>query len=106
MTHNITVSGDSSPIVIVKSENKFNVTEAEVVVANRMEDLSDFNSSGVQDNYLVAYDSASGTYKTINPDDILSAAVTDPNMVGIPTVFINQMASDLDNKVDLDAGEF
>lgn len=104
MTYRVTVSDGSYPSIRVKKDLTFKVSEAAPVA--RLEDLGDVNVSGVQNNYLLAYDSASQTYKTINPDDILTAAVTDPNSVGISTVFIDQMAIDLDNKVDLDAGEF
>jgi len=103
MTYKVSVSGSSSYSVTLK-QNKFKVKE-EAPVA-RLQDLSDVNTTGVQNSYLLAYDSTTQTYKTVNPDDILSASVSDPNSVGIPTVFINQMATDLDNKVDLDAGEF
>ena len=103
MTYKVSVSSSSSYSVSLK-QNKFKITEQAPVT--RLQDLSDVNTTGVQNSYLLAYDSGTQTYKTVNPDDILSAAVTDPNAVGIPTVFINQMATDLDNKVDLDAGEF
>lgn len=104
MTYRVTVSDGSTPSIKIKKDTRFKVSEA--LPVTRLQDLSDVNVGGVQNNYLLAYDSTTQSYKTINPDDILSAAVTDTNAVGIPTVFINQMATDLDNKVDLDAGEF
>lgn len=104
MTYNVSVSGITSSYSVVIKTSQFKVTQEAPVT--RLEDLSDVDATGVKNSYLLAYDSTTQTYKTVNPDDILSAAVTDPNAVGIPTVFINQMATDLDNKVDLDAGEF
>lgn len=85
------------------SENKFKVSESKPVT--KFQDLEDFNETGVKNNYLISYDAATKTYKTIDPDDILIAAVDGGGEnVGIPTAFINQIASDLEDKVSLDGG--
>lgn len=104
MTYKVSVSGITSSYSVVIKKNQFRV--AQETQMTRLQDLSDVNTVGVEDSYLLAYDSVTQTYKTVNPDEILSAAVNDPNSVGIPTVFINQIGIDLDNKIDLDAGTF
>lgn len=68
--------------------------------------LSDVDSTNAQNNYLLSYNSSTNTYEFVNPDDILIAAVNEPNSVGLPTAFIDALDSDLDNKIDLDAGNF
>lgn len=75
--------------------------EASSVAAN-FSDINDFNQTGVQNGYLIMYDSATQKYITVNPDEVLSKSVDG----GLPTNFINQLDSDLDNKIDLDAGTF
>ena len=72
-------------------------------MAGNLTDLNDFNPTGVQDGYVLMYDAATQKYVMVNPDDILSAAVTDGNL---PNDFINKLDVDLDNKIDLDAGTF
>lgn len=73
-------------------------------VASSLSQLEDFNASGVQDKYLVMYDASTQKYITVDPDVVLSSAVTTNN--GLPQDFINQLDVDLDNKIDLDAGTF
>jgi hypothetical protein len=52
------------------------------------------------------YDAASGKWKDRNPDEVLSAATTEPISPGLPADFENQLDIDLGNKIDLDAGTF
>jgi hypothetical protein len=43
----------------------------------------------------------------VNPDTILSASSnTETTQPGLPSDFINTLDVDLDNKIDLDAGNF
>ena len=74
-------------------------------VAN-LSDLSDVDVSGIQDNYVIMYDSASGKYKAVNPDVVLSKAATEPISPGLPADFEAQLDVDLDNKINLDGGGF
>ena len=87
---------------------KFKVTvSAEVSqVAGSFSNLDDVDISGVSDNYVIAYDAALQKFVAVNPDEILTAAVTDPVSPGIPGTFVDQLDADLDNKIDLDAGNF
>ena len=62
--------------------------------------------SGNNDKYVLMYDAASGKWKDVNPDVIVSAAATEPIQPGLPNDFINTLDIDLDNKIDLDAGSF
>lgn len=105
MTYNVTLSS-SSYNVRVESTPSFKVqvsTEAGSVAGN-LSDLDDVNLTGVQDGYVLMYDSATQKYIVVDPDTVLSNAVNTNN--GLPQDFINQLDVDLDNKIDLDAGTF
>ena len=69
-------------------------------VAN-LSDLNDVNVSGIQNGYVLTYNSSTGQFVAVNPDNVLSNAVTG----GLPTVFIDELHDDLD-KIHLDAGGF
>ena len=104
MTINVTQVTNSFSVKL-KAPNQFRIgvsAEASSVAGN-LTDLNDFNPTGVQDGYVLMYDAATQKYVMVNPDDILSAAVTDGNL---SNDFINKLDVDLDNKIDIDAGTF
>jgi hypothetical protein len=95
--------------VRVKSQSqKVKATVASgVIMARTLNELLDVDVSGVRDKYLIMYDSATGKYKAVNPDTVLSASsTTETTQPGLPTDFKNQLDTDLDNKIDLDGGSF
>jgi len=103
MTINVSQS-TSSYSVKLKTTPKFKVTvsaEASSVAGN-LSDLDDFNGTGVQNGYVVMYDAATQKYITVDPDTVLSNAVTG----GLPSNFVDKLDVDLDDKIDLDAGSF
>lgn len=73
-------------------------------------DVDTSNLSASTNKYIMVYDAQTSKYKFINPDDILDASVgittTDPTPVGMSTATINYLDDVLDNKIDLDAGEW
>lgn len=77
-------------------------------VPARLEDLIDVSvdSNNKKDKYVLMYDVNLNKYKLVNPDDVLSAAVTEPIQPGLPSDFESQLDIDLDNRIDLDAGSF
>lgn len=85
---------------------KVSVATGAGAVAQNLSDLADFDSTGVSDKYLVMYDATTKKYTTVNPDIVLTSAVTEPTNPGLPASFIDQLDIDLDNKIDLDAGSF
>ena len=105
MTYKVLQSSQSYSVKLQSSPKfKISVSAEASSVAGNFADLDDFNPIGVQDKYLVMYDAATQTYITVDPDVVLSAAVTTND--GLPQDFINQLDVDLDNKIDLDAGTF
>ena len=77
------------------------------VPSTRFSDLVDFNDNDKNDKYVIMYNAATQTYNLVNPDQILSAASsTETIEPGLPADFIDTLDVDLDNKIDLDAGNF
>jgi hypothetical protein len=76
------------------------------IMPQNLDDLTDVEISGNNDKYVLMFDAASGKWKDVNPDEVLSAATNEPNQPGLPADFENQLDIDLDNKIDLDAGTF
>ena len=75
-----------------------------VIMARTLSELLDVDVSGVNDKYVIMYDSATGKYTAVNPDEVLSATVTEPSSPGLPTDFKDQLDTDLDDRIDLDGG--
>ena len=107
MTHKVSVSSNSYNVQ-QKSPNKFKVSTILGVseVAN-LSDLQDVDITGLEDGYVIMYNATTGKYKAVNPDTILSAASnTELTQPGLPNDFINTLDTNLDDKIDLDAGSF
>lgn len=93
--------------VRVKSKQKVKATVASgVIMARTLEELLDVDVSGVNDKYVIMYDASTQKYTAVNPDEVLSATVTEPISPGIPENFIDELDVELDNRIDVDAGTF
>lgn len=104
MTYNVSLSSSSYNVKIQSPPSLKVQVSSEASSVASLSDLSDVNATGVQNGYLLMYDSATETYVAVDPDTVLSTAVTTND--GLPQDFINQLDVDLDNKIDLDAGTF
>lgn len=76
------------------------------VMPQRLNELEDVEISANHDMYVLMYDASTGKWKDRNPDEVLSASVTDTVQPGLPADFMNQMDISMDNKIDVDAGTF
>lgn len=78
------------------------------IVPAKLEDLLDvsIDLTNKKDKYVLMYDVNLNSYKLVNPDDVLSAATTEPIQPGLPADFEQQLDIDLDDRIDLDAGQF
>lgn len=85
-----------------KSQKSIKV-KTKIAVPESLNAVSDVDISQVQDGYILMYDDTQQRYIFRNPDDILSKAVSDN---ALPQEFIDKLDTDLDNKINLDAGEF
>ena len=101
------VGEGSSPVqVIVQS-----VSGADSVAS--LKDLLDVNASnlsGTTNKFVLAYDAPTDKFNFVNPDQVIDSAVgvttSDPLPVGFTTQTIDYLDVALDNKIDLDAGEW
>jgi hypothetical protein len=93
--------------VKVSSKSKIKATVASgVIMARTLDELLDVDVSGVGDKFVIMYNASTGKYTAVNPDQVLSASVTEPTSPGLPQNFKDQLDVDLDNRIDLDAGTF
>lgn len=93
--------------VRVKSKQKVKATVASgVIMARTLKELLDVDVSGVNNKYVIMYDSATQKYTAVNPDEVFSAATTEPIQPGLPQDFMDMLDTDLDNRIDMDAGSF
>lgn len=92
-------------VVTNKPKTKATVASG-VIMARTLSELLDVDVSNVGDKYVIMYDSVTGKYTAVNPDEVLSATVTEPTSPGLPTNFKDQLDVDLDDRIDLDAGTF
>ena len=93
--------------VRVKSKQNIKATVASgVIMARTLDELLDVDVSGVNDKYVIMYDASTQKYTAVNPDEVLSASTTEPIQPGLPSDFKDQLDVDLDDRIDLDAGNF
>jgi hypothetical protein len=64
----------------------------------------------MKDKYVLMYDDVSKKIKFVNPDEVLNAAAetetTQPGFVGFASTFVDRLDIDLNNRIDMDAGQF
>lgn len=89
-----------------KEDYKASLISKIEIMPQNLNELTDVEISGANDKYVLMYDAATGKWKDVNPDVIISAAATEPIQPGLPADFVNTLDVDLDNKIDLDAGTF
>tara|TARA_B100000927_G_scaffold155505_1_gene125232 strand:+ start:522 stop:899 length:378 start_codon:yes stop_codon:yes gene_type:complete len=83
---------------------------------SNLRDLSDIDTTAIPqgstagDKFVLTYDAGNNKFTFVNPDAVLDAAVgvgaTFPSPVGISSGVINYLDDELDNKIDLDGGQF
>jgi len=108
MTYKVTVSSGNNYSVKLSQPKNYKTTlgfKLEIM-PQTLNELSDVEISGTNNQYVLMYDAASGKWRDVNPDVVISAAATEPISPGIPQEFMDQMGVDLDNRIDLDAGGF
>ena len=105
MTYKVSLSNSSNYTVRQGPRLNFKVSAilgaGAADVAN-LSDLNDVDITGIQDNYVLIYNSATGKFTAENPDNVLSNAVAG----GLPADFEAQLDVDLDNRINLDGGGF
>jgi hypothetical protein len=93
--------------VRVKSKSKINATVASgVIMARTLDELLDVDVSNVNDKYVIMYNAVTQKYTAVNPDEVFSAATSEPIQPGLPNDFMDMLDTDLDNRIDFDGGSF
>jgi hypothetical protein len=93
------------------------VGQIEVIVVGgnvaNLADISDVDTSnlnGSTNKFVMIYDAITQKYKFVNPDEVLDASVgittNDPTPIGMSTATLNYLDQALDDRIDLDAGEW
>jgi len=105
MTYKVSIASTTSYSVKQQLTTNFKVSailgEGATDVAN-LADLSDVNISGIQNGFVLTYNSSTGKFVAVDPDTVLSNAVTG----GLPAAITNELDVALDNKIDTDGGSF
>lgn len=100
MTYKVTV-GSNSYSVKQSSPSKKYAVSTRFLMPQRLSELSDVSITDPPiDAYVLSYDSVTQKWVDINPDQVLSNAVTDPVSPGIPDDFENAL------EIPFDAGNF
>lgn len=88
----------------VGDQNSIKVVSSNLSSGNTLSTLNDVDIVGIQDNYVLQYDSATGKFIGVDPDQILQDAVPG----GIPGDFINVLDTDptRPDNIDFDGGQF
>lgn len=75
-----------------------------IVDSNNLDGLGNIDIENVQDGYVLTYDLSQNKYIFVDPDDVLSKAVTLDNQ--LPQDFVDEVGIELNDRIDLDAGDF
>ena len=82
-------------------------------VARNLSELGDISTDGAQNRWVLVFDQPSGTFKFVNPDEVVDAAVGAntvpggaPASTGLSADTIDYLDQALDDKIDLDGGTF
>jgi hypothetical protein len=72
--------------------------------SDNLDGLGNIDITNVQDGYVLMYDAEKQQYVFVDPDEILSKSTITNE--GLPDDFLDTLDVDLDNRIDLDSGEF
>ncbi len=107
MTYKVSYTSPYNFSVKASQPNNYKTSFYRSITPMKLDELADVQISTNNDKYVLMYDAATGKWKDVNPDIVLSAASnTEITQPGLPNDFINTLDVDLDDKIDLDAGTF
>ena len=107
---NVIVEDDGGISVTVGAGGAGTSGVGDVQKLTELLDVDSSNLSTTTNKFVLTYDSGDSKFKFINPDDVIDSAVgistTDPTPSGLSDDTIDYLDDVLDNKIDLDAGEW
>ena len=116
-------------VIITKNAKKYSVVKGTIIVEEsstageglpggeeggygipqNLAELGDVNINigNKKKNYVLVYDTTINKFTLVDPDVVLSAAAaTDSEQPGLPADFLNTLDVNLDDRIDVDSGEF
>jgi hypothetical protein len=72
--------------------------------SGNLDGLGNIDVTNVRDGYVLMYDEESQSFVFVDPDVVLDKATVTNE--GLPSDFIDALDSELDNRIDVDSGEF
>jgi hypothetical protein len=90
-------------IQVKLSKSKGIKVKTQIAVPESLSGVDNVDVSTVRDGYILMYDDELQRYTFVDPDKLLSKSVEDNFL---PQDFLDKLDIDLDNKIDLDGGEF
>jgi hypothetical protein len=100
----ILIDGSSKIRKVVEGNIIVNeTTSVGILDSSNLDGLGNIDISNVQDGYVLMYDLNQNKYIFVDPDVVLSKSVEDDSL---PQEFVDQLDVDLDNRINLDSGEF
>jgi hypothetical protein len=104
-------------ILVSDGTSTYRIFEGSVIISGSVTDnpypslpIPGIDATNMKDKYVLMYDDNIKKLKFVNPDEVLNAAAetetTQPGLVGFATAFLNELDVGLDNKIDMDAGQF
>jgi hypothetical protein len=90
-------------IQVKLSKSKSIKVKTRIAVPESLSGVDNVDVDNIQDGYVLMYDDTLQRYAFVDPDILLSKSVADNFL---PQDFVNKLDTDLDNKIDVDAGEF
>lgn len=85
------------------SNSKIKVT-TRISTPENLNAINNISIENVKDGYVLMYDEKLKQYKFVDPDTVFTKAVE--NSSDLPQGFVDKIDEDLDNRIDIDAGEF
>jgi hypothetical protein len=92
-------------LIRVSKSNQKNIrVKTQISLPESLSGIDNVDITGIQDGYVLMYDDTRQRYAFVDPDEILIKSVTSDNQ--LPEVFVDKLDQDLDDRINLDAGEF
>lgn len=91
------------PIKVKLSPKSTIRVRTRIAVPESISGIDDVDVDNIKDGYVLMYDDNLKRYAFVDPDNLLSKAAEDGTL---PSVFIDKLDVDLDNRVGLDGGSF
>jgi hypothetical protein len=91
------------PINIRLSQKKKLKIKTRIAIPESLSGVDNVDIDNIKDGYVLMYDDELKRYTFVDPDKLLSKAVEDNFL---PQDFIDRLDVDLDDRINLDAGQF